>query len=1409
MSTISGKVKTTVHVGFGRYGSPLTITNTGSVAPTGVGAIAVYENGTSYSVTNYGHITGGTGPGGSPYYVGGTGVLLLAGQLSNFGVIAGGQGGNSGSETDHGTGGTGGTGAYLSGGALTNSNLIIGGAGGGSVGDPGSTGGVGVDVAGGALTNYGSIVGGSGGKGGSYYNSSTGYYVNEPGGTGGAGVEMSGGDLANRYQITGGTGGTSSYFPGGTGGAGVEMTGGTLTNQYQISGGAGGLQSYASGGLGGAGVILQADVVTGTTPALINDAGCGITGGNGSTGSSDFQGGYPYGGNGGAGGAGVILAAGSLTNFGTIDGGNGGTGSEGFASRGSALGLTGGAGGTGVAFYKGSLTNSGAAVIRGGNGGVGGDGWYGADGSGGPYGAGGLGGVGGTGLEVDGPSLTNAAQIVGGNGGNGGNGAPPYYLPIYGSPGGNGGAGGVGVVLYSGSLTNQGAIGGGNGGIGGLGGAVGIPGGSGGNGGAGVYLDGGTLINAGTISGGSGGDGTEGSANGVAGAAVQFGATASTLIVDPGAVFNGQVTANTAVKDLLKLAGTQAGGTAITLGEQFTGFSTLEFAAGAAWTVDATTGAAAAHGGMTIDGFASGDKIDITNLTPTQVAADFNPNTHVLKTTTDGTLRFNGGFGGEQFLLWGEGGGTDMTLAHDPITTTVTLGTASYPSPLTVTATGVVAPTAAGATGVYSDLTGNSLTNFGSIQGGAGIGGTGGLGVNFKAAGTLTNGGGITGGTGAATFVGGAGVDLAAGTLTNTGHISGGIGGSGATGGNGVSLYGATLLNSGSITGGAGGAGGKGDAGVYLDGGTLTNSGSIIGGTGGSNARGGGGVFLKAGTLTNTGSITGGSGSGSGGGWAGVVLNGGTLVTSGTISGGQGGTAGGAAGDALLFEATASTLMIDPRAVFNGQVAANASVTDVLELSGKQAAGTPITLGTQFTGFSTVEFDSGAAWTVNASTGAATSHGLAIDGFAAGDELDISNLMPAQVEADFNPTTHVLSTTGDGTFDFSGSFAGEQFLLSGDGGVGTDITLANDPITATIRLGSTAYPSSSLTITRTGAVAPTAAGAAGVVSDLAGDSLTNEGAIQGAVGTAGSTGGSGGAGANFNAAGTLTLTNTGSIRGGAGGAGTTKGGAGGTGVVIDGGTLTTSGTIAGGAGGSGGTAGAAGDAVKFGAAASTLMVDPGATFDGQVVANAAVNDALELSGTQSGGTAITLGAQFTNFSTLEFATGASATVAATKAALTVSGHALKIDGFALGDTLDITNLTAKGTTLNFNSATEVLTLTHGTTMITLDFNSAFTGDHFVLTANASGTDLTLATGAALTAGANATFASLGRDIMNFVSDYHRELTDSRFVQNVAGMHSALTSPAHADTRELGVFGHALHGLTDYGLTHAGFGGCKA
>ncbi len=121
--------------------------------------------------------------------------------------------------------------------------------------------------------------------------------------------------------------------------------------------------------------------------------------------------------------------------------------------------------------------------------------------------------------------------------------------------------------------------------------------------------------------------------------------------------------------------------------------------------------------------------------------------------------------------------------------------------------------------------------------------------------------------------------------------------------------------------------------------------------------------------------------------------------------------------------------------------------------------------------------------------------------------------------------------------------------------------------------------------------------------------ITNENQIYGGRGgTGGLKGGKGGIGAYLDGG---TLINSGSIEGGSGGTGFAgTGGHGAAGVYLNGGTLITSGTIQGGNGGTGSTNGAVGDAVQFGTALGLLIIDPGAAFTGNVVANASVADTL-------------------------------------------------------------------------------------------------------------------------------------------------------------------------------------------------------
>jgi len=450
----------------------------------------------------------------------------------------------------------------------------------------------------------------------------------------------------NHYGSNGsnGSNGTVSQTTGGNGGPGYTVTNGTVNNYANITGGTGGkgaegfsyyyFNTYTGGdylegvgqyggmgGMGGTGVNLRGGL-------LFNETGASIKGGNG--GDGNFTAGPGYrGGYGGAGGAGVNVSAGALYNEtgASIKGGNGGNATSGDNSY-----ANGGVGGTGVTLSADTtLTNSNGATITGGQGGNGTPGAY--------------SGAGGIGVSVNNGTVANMGAIAGGSGG-----------AEYGN-------GGVGVSLDGGTLVNTGTITGGAASPGRLG-----------YGGAGVYLNGGRVETSGTITAGGGNPG-------YAGDAVRFGSAAGTLIVDPGAVFNGQVAANASVNDTLQLTGTQLGGTGITLGTQFTNFETLDFAPGALWTVDLGAGAATSTA-LTIKGFTSGDTVDIINQSPGKVAGDFGATAtsygggkEVFKGSddpqfsyaADGTATFSTDFSGEYFILTPDGqGGTDVTVSDTP-----------------------------------------------------------------------------------------------------------------------------------------------------------------------------------------------------------------------------------------------------------------------------------------------------------------------------------------------------------------------------------------------------------------------------------------------------------------------------------------------------------------------------------------------------------------------------------------------------------------------------------------------------------------------------------------------------------------------------------------------------------------------
>ena len=643
-----------------------------------------------------------------------------------------------------------------------------------------------------------------------------------------------------------------------------------------------------------------------------------------------------------------------------------------------------------------------------------------------------------------------------------------------------------------------------------------------------------------------------------------------------------------------------------------------------------------------------------------------------------------------------------MTTITTNVNKAITLGSGGYDSPLVIDASGSVAPPTGspnGAFGVYSDLGNGSLTIFGSVSGGAGEyvtnksshSGTGGVGVDFTS-GTITNYGAINGGVGgiklvlstSAVYSGGDGVDLAGiASLDNEqgGNITGGATGTiglglAAPGSVGVSLSGsAHVNNTGTITGGAVDAETAG-VGVLLQGNSsLTNGagGSIVGGSlqllqpnkYASSVVGGAGVSLGSGaSLINLvgGSISGGAGYAFGSGGVGLYI---------AANGGANGSAKNYGSISGAYSAEGVSL------------ASNAALSN----DGTITAG-----GGGSTGAVGVQLQTGASL-YNA--------GQIVGGFssATAGGAGVSVVASATL---YNENSGTI-TGGVGAGNYSGT------ATAGTGGAGVDLVGAG-------------Y------VTNQGTIVGGAGGNNGYTP-----TYTYPYSPPSGVGAAGT----GGAGANVVKG--SKLSNYGHITGGRGGDSyNTPGGSGGVGVYVNGGTLLNAGTISGGSGTYGGALagdlndggssgyGASGLAVKFGSVAGTLVVDPDAAFNGNVAANSAVKDVLQLSGT--GGTLSGFGSQFYGFSTLSFAPHAQWTVSGSSAAFE---KPLDIQGFALNDTLDLTDLALKpGGSYVFNTTSDVLTITEGGTILNLDFNSSFTGEHFVLTTAGGGADVTLANGPA-------------------------------------------------------------------------------
>ena len=489
----------------------------------------------------------------------------------------------------------------------------------------------------------------------------------------------------------------------------------------------------------------------------------------------------------------------------------------------------------------------------------------------------------------------------------------------------------------------------------------------------GVYADANdTVANAGTIA-----------SNSTTGNAVVFIGGTNRLIVDPGAVFSGTVSA--AGTTTLELASAGSIGTLAGLGTDFTNFTALTFDSGARWTVTGN-GSTSGLGTLTIGGFTFGDTIDLTGFAA--VSHTFASNSLVLGNGSGGyaTLAIQGSFSSGDFALSSDGsGGTDITLQPDLLygdtvdeagivatTETVTAGTMTL-FDSGDTAVGIIdvgtslgsgdfilAPDGSSGTDVIVDAVFGTytsgvtlLTKPTTITNTARISSTANsalFGPGGSPGWTVTNYGVVNGGTDAN------GVQLGLG-LTNAG--SGSI--TNAAGGTIAGIYGIRLYNAAGFTivnrvGGTIAATGTiDDRAIDLEtaAGTVTNAGLILAQTTG--------MFDVAVELDDGGTVINSAGGTISGGFGVLVAGAGTVINAGMISGVY-------SYEYAVAMDSGDRLIVDPGAVFIGEVDGGRSGgASALELASGASAGTLSGLGTQFVYFNAVTIDSGAGWTLSGS----------------------------------------------------------------------------------------------------------------------------------------------------------------------------------------------------------------------------------------------------------------------------------------------------------------------------------------------------------------------------------------------------------------------------------------------------------
>jgi fibronectin-binding autotransporter adhesin len=211
---------------------------------------------------------------------------------------------------------------------------------------------------------------------------------------------------------------------------------------------------------------------------------------------------------------------------------------------------------------------------------------------------------------------------------------------------------------------------------------------------------------------------------------------------------------------------------------------------------------------------------------------------------------------------------------------------------------------------------------------------------------------------------------------------------------------------------------------------SVTNTGVISGNAAGITLYGAGG------SVTNLGKISGGVGIAV----TGTAASGHTIINAGTIIG-TGGTA-------VSFGTGTNRLIDDPGAEFTGDINGGNSASAVLELASAASRGTISDFnGATITNFATLQFDTGAAWTVSRTSAASGLGSIDITGFAANDTIDLIGFVVATDTFGSNVVTFANSGASQhATLHLAGTFSGSTLQFGTDGAGGTDIFLGNAPL---------------------------------------------------------------------------------------------------------------------------------------------------------------------------------------------------------------------------------------------------------------------------------------------------------------------------------------------------------------------------